>query len=99
MIVFTLRSPHRAVKCVEQLESLLMLCVVKDVIRSVRTDFVHNRLKPTEHVANALTQPLCEVLIFMPVSLEKPSLNLRCALVVVLKSRPNLVGFLKTLDA
>ena len=48
---------------------------------------------------NALTRPLCEVLIFIPVSLEKPSLNLRCALVVVLKARPNLVGFLKTLDA
>src|SRR6185437_11014440 len=98
MIVFTLRS-HTTVKCVEQLESLLMLCVVKGISRSVRTDFVHNRLKPTEHVAHALTRPLCKVLIFAPVSLEQPNLDVRCALVVVLKARPNLVGFLKILDA
>ena len=76
-----------------------MLCVVKGISRSVRTDFVHNRLKLTEHVTNALTQPLCEVLIFTPVSLERPSLNLRCALVVVLKARLDFEGFLKTLDA
>jgi len=76
-----------------------MLCVLKGISRSVRIDFVHNRLKPTEHIANALTRPLCEVLIFTPMSLEKFSLNLKCALVVVLKARPNLVGFLKILDA
>ena len=91
MIVFTLRS-HTAVKCVEQLESLLMLCVVKGISRSVSTDFVHNRLKPTEYVANALNRPLCEVLVFTPVSLEQSGLHLRCALVVVLKARPNLVA-------
>ena len=36
---------------------------------------------------------------FTPVSLEQSGLHLRCALVVVLNTRPNLVGFLKTLDA
>ena len=76
-----------------------MLCVLKGISRSIHIDFVHNRLKPTEHVANVLTRPLCEILVFTPVSLEQPSLNLRCALMVVLKTRPNLVGFLKTLDA
>ena len=76
-----------------------MLCVLKGISRSVRTDFVHNRLKPTEHVANAITRPLCEILIFTSASLEQSSLNLRCALVVVLKARSNFVGFLKTLDA
>ena len=65
-----LEISHRAVKCVEQLEGLLMLCVLNGISRSVHIDFVHNRLKPTEHVANALTRPLCEVLIFTPVSLE-----------------------------
>src|SRR6185312_6911367 len=94
-----LEIPHRAVKCVDQLEGLLMLCVLKGISRSVRIDFVHNRLKPTEYVANALTRPLCQIFIFMPVSLEQSGLDLRCALVVVLKTRPNLVGFLKTLDA
>ena len=76
-----------------------MFCVVKGISRSVRTDFVHNRLKPIELVANALTRPLCEVLVLTPVSLEQSGLHLRCTLVVVLKARPNLVGFLKTLDA
>ena len=76
-----------------------MVCVLKGISRSVRIDFVHNRLKPTEHVANAITRPLSEVLIFTPVSLEQSGLHLRCALVVVLKACPNLVGFLKTLDA
>ena len=76
-----------------------MLCVLKDISRSVHIDFVHNRLKPTEHVANALTRPLSKILIFTPVSLEQSGLDLRCALVVVLKTRPNLVGFLKILDA
>src|SRR6185312_15833900 len=94
-----LEIPHRAVKCVEQLEGLLVLYVLKGISRSVRIDFVHNRLKPTEHIANALTRPLCEVLVFMPVSLEQSGLHLRCALVVVLEARPNFVGFLKTLDA
>ena len=94
-----LEIPHRAVKCVEQLEGLLMLCVLKGISRSVRIDFVHNRLKPIEHVANAPTRPLCEILIFTPVSLEQSGLDLRCALVLVLKTRPNFVGFLKTLDA
>ena len=76
-----------------------MLCVLKGISRSVRINLVHNRLKPTEHVANALTRPLCEVLVFTPVSLEQSGLLLRCALVVVLKAHTNLVGFLKTLDA
>jgi hypothetical protein len=76
-----------------------MLCVLRGISRSVCIDFVHNRLKPTEHVANALTRPLCEVLVFTPVSLKQSGLHLRCALVVVLKARPNFVGFLKTLDA
>ena len=35
-----LEIPHRAVKCVEQLEGLLVLCVVKGISRSIRTDFV-----------------------------------------------------------
>src|SRR6185312_4510340 len=39
-----LEIPHRAVKCVEQLEGLLMLCVLKGISRSVHIDFVHNRL-------------------------------------------------------
>jgi len=93
MIVFTLRS-HT-----EQLESLLMLCVLKGIYRSVRIDLVHNRLKTTEHVANALTRLLCEVLVLTPVSLEQSGLHLRCTLMVVLNARPNFVGFLKTLDA
>ena len=76
-----------------------MLCVLKGTSRSVRIDLVHNRLKPTEHIANALTRSLCEVLVFTPVSLEQLGLHLRCTLVVVLKACPNLVGFLKTLDA
>src|SRR6185436_7613580 len=44
-----LEIPHRAIKCVEQLESLLMLCVLKGTSRSIHIDFVHNRLKMTEH--------------------------------------------------
>jgi hypothetical protein len=76
-----------------------MLSVVKGSCRLVSTDFGNNRLKTTEHQVNALTRLLCEVLIFTPVSLVKPDLDLRCAIVVVLKARPNLVGFLKTLDA
>src|SRR6185312_445502 len=91
--------PHRAVKCVEQLESLLVLCVLKGTSRSVCIDLVHNRLKTTEHQVNALTRLLCEVLVLMPVSLEQSGLHLRCTLIIVLKARPNLVGFLKTLDA
>src|SRR6185437_12846224 len=87
-----LEIPHRADKCVEQLEGLLVLCVLKDISRSVRIYFVHNRLKPTEHVANALTRPLCEVLVFTPLSLEQSSLHLRCALVVVLRARPNFMS-------
>ena len=46
-----------------------------------------------------LSVALCEVLVFTPVSLEQFGLHLRCALVVVLKARPNLMGFLITLDA
>ena len=78
-----------------------MLCVLKGISRSVRIDFVHNRLKTTEHQVNALTRLLCEVLVLTPVSLEQSGLHLRCTctLVVVLKARPNFVGFLKTLDA
>src|SRR6185436_17972751 len=94
-----LEIPHRAVKCVEQLESLLVLCVLKGTNRSVRIDFVHNQLKTTEHQVNALTRLLCEVLVLTPVSLEQSGLHLRCTLVVVLKARQNFVGFLKTLDA
>src|SRR6185503_447525 len=50
-----LEIPHRAVKCVEQLEGLLMLCVLKGISRSVRIDFVHNRLKTTEHQVDGIT--------------------------------------------
>ena len=75
-----------------------MLCVLKGTSRSVRIDFVHNQLKTTEHQVNALTRLLCEVLVLTPVSLEQSGLDLRCALVVVFKARPNLAGFLKTLD-
>src|SRR6185437_1749913 len=58
-----LEIPHKVVKCVEQLESLLMLCVLKGTSRSVRIDLVHNRLKTTEHQVIALTRLLCEVLL------------------------------------
>ena len=57
-----------------------------------RIDLVHNRLKPTEHVTNALTRLLCEVLVLTPVSLEQSGLHLRCTLMVVLKARPNFVA-------
>src|SRR6185503_3555611 len=39
-----LEIPHRAIKCVEQLDGLLVLCVLKGTSRSVRIDLVHNRL-------------------------------------------------------
>ena len=76
----------------EKLESLLV--VRREVIGRTLVDaeLVDDRLKTTKQVLNRLTRPLCEILIFTPVSLKQPGFDLSCPLMMFSEGSPDLTS-------
>ena len=87
-----------AIKSIEKLHSLLMIGVGLGALWLVRTHLVHNRLETTEHGVDALTRQLSKVLIFPPVSLIQPRLDMVGSLMEIGQPCPNLPGCEKIAD-
>src|SRR6185503_17935062 len=93
-----LHFPDLAIKSIEKLHSLLIIGVGLGALWLVRTHLVHNRLETTEHGVDALTRQLSKILIFPPVSLIQPRLDMVGSLMEIGQPCPNLPGYEKIAD-